>query len=124
MCPAPRLVFCPRASSDLVDLFVFQGHESLANEGEGAHLFANGVHARAFKDDDNSRAGGAPVERPHHAFGFELLDDAHLVVDEWSELVWLGDRASRNSDHVRLLCVVWVGMVTASDAAAATPGGR
>src|SRR5689334_6313822 len=77
--------------SDLVDLFVFQRHESLDNEGEGVHALLDGGHALAFEDDDHSWAGGAPVERLHYALRFELFDDAHFVVDEWSELVWLGD---------------------------------
>ena len=41
-----------------------------------------------------------------HSLALELLDDAHLVVDEWSKLVWLSDGTSCNSDHVRLLLVV------------------
>ena len=55
---------------------------------------AYGVDALAFEDDHHSGAGGAPVEGLHHPLGFELFDDAHLVVDEWSELLWLGDRTS------------------------------
>jgi hypothetical protein len=69
----------------------------------------------AFEDEDRSWAGSAPVDGLHHPLGFELFDRAHLVIDEWSEPVWLSDRASRNSDHVRLLWVVRFGMVTASD---------
>src|SRR5713226_9267464 len=57
----------------------------------------------AFGDDHHSRASRAPVKNLHHPLGLELLDDAHLVVDERSELLWLGDRTSCNSDHVRLL---------------------
>lgn len=88
-------------------------------KGMGVHALLHGVHALALEDDDHSGAGGASVERLYHALGFELFDDEHLVVDQWSELVCsvIEPRAiAIMSDSCGLS---GSGMVTASDAGAA-----
>src|SRR4029077_18583352 len=108
-CKRAALVTRSRSSppaSDLVDLIVLKSHDSLDHVGEQAHALPNRVNALAFDDDDHSGTGSAPVKDLHHSLGLELRDDTGLVVAEGSELVWLGDGTSCNSDHVRLLSVV------------------
>src|SRR6266853_626759 len=65
----------------------------------GFDALADCVDAFSFEDDERSGAGGAPVDGFDHAVVLELFDDAHLVVDERCELVWVCDRTSCKNDH-------------------------